>query len=148
MFNVQDGLQGIPEAVIGFPLLVLGVAVLAAHWKIFRKAGRRGWHCLIPVYGSYVFYSITWGNGWFFLIEYALTGAALATTGLTSWLILVCEMGFHFYHQYKTAKSFDQGIGFTVGLALLYPIFICILGFGNYKYIGPSGIAEPDPYDD
>ena len=31
MFNVQNGLQGVSEAVIGFPLLMLGVAVLVAH---------------------------------------------------------------------------------------------------------------------
>jgi len=33
------------------------------------------------------------------------------------------------------SKSFGKSEGFTVGLFLLFPIFIMILGFGPAKYI-------------
>jgi uncharacterized membrane protein YhaH (DUF805 family) len=36
------------------------------------------------------------------------------------------------------SKSFGQGVGFTLGLIFLSPIFILLLGFGDYKYIGPG----------
>ncbi len=36
------------------------------------------------------------------------------------------------------AKSFGKGVGFAVGLILLSPIFIMILGFGNARYQGPA----------
>lgn len=34
------------------------------------------------------------------------------------------------------AKSFGQGGAFAVGLILVQPIFLCILGFGNFNYVG------------
>ena len=36
------------------------------------------------------------------------------------------------------AKSFGKGVGFAIGLILLAPIFIMILGFGDARYQGPS----------
>ncbi|MEE9264182.1 MAG: DUF5684 domain-containing protein [Vicinamibacteria bacterium] len=36
------------------------------------------------------------------------------------------------------AKSFAKGVGFAVGLILLSPIFIMILGFGDARYQGPA----------
>ena len=36
------------------------------------------------------------------------------------------------------SKSFGQGVGFTLGLIFFSPIFILILAFGNYNYIGPG----------
>jgi hypothetical protein len=41
------------------------------------------------------------------------------------------------------SKSFGNGIGFTLGLIFLNPIFILILGFGDAKYIGPAGGVQP-----
>ena len=37
------------------------------------------------------------------------------------------------------SKSFGKGVGFTLGLVFLLPIFILILGFGGARYIGPAG---------
>ena len=34
------------------------------------------------------------------------------------------------------AKAFGKGIGFSIGLALVSPIFIAILGFGDAVYQG------------
>jgi hypothetical protein len=34
------------------------------------------------------------------------------------------------------AKAFGKGELFGIGLALLGPIFFCILGFGDAKYVG------------
>ena len=36
------------------------------------------------------------------------------------------------------AKSFGKGVGFAIGLILLSPIFIMILGFGDATYQGPA----------
>lgn len=37
------------------------------------------------------------------------------------------------------SKSFGHGVGFTIGLIFLSPIFLCILGFGSSRYLGPAG---------
>jgi hypothetical protein len=36
------------------------------------------------------------------------------------------------------SKSFGHGVGFTLGLIFLSPIFIPILGFGGSLYVGPA----------
>ena len=30
------------------------VTTIIAQWKLFEKAGEKGWKCLIPIYGAYV----------------------------------------------------------------------------------------------
>ena len=37
---------------------------------------------------------------------------------------------------WKLAKCFGKGIGTFIGLLLLQPIFMMILGFGDAQYIG------------
>lgn len=37
---------------------------------------------------------------------------------------------------YKQSVAFGQGIGFTIGLFFLNPIFNMILAFGQYRYFG------------
>jgi hypothetical protein len=37
------------------------------------------------------------------------------------------------------SKSFGKDEGFTVGLILLSPVFLPILGFGDARYLGPYG---------
>jgi hypothetical protein len=39
---------------------------------------------------------------------------------------------------HKLSKSFGHGVGFTLGLIFLSPIFTLILGFGSSEYIGPD----------
>lgn len=41
---------------------------------------------------------------------------------------------------HKLSKAFGHGIGFTLGLIFLSPIFMLILGFGNSQYIGKKQI--------
>jgi len=44
---------------------------------------------------------------------------------------------------YKLSKSFDQNVGFTIGLSFwfTYPIFISLIGFGRYEFIGKEGLV-------
>ena len=54
--------------VFGF-LLVAGVALailfIIAGWKIFEKAGEKGWKILIPVYNAYILFKICGLKKWF-----------------------------------------------------------------------------------
>jgi hypothetical protein len=46
-------------------------------------------------------------------------------------VVVISIIGLH-----KLSKSFGHGIGFTIGLILLEPIFLLVLGFGSSRYIG------------
>lgn len=102
--------------------LAFMVLVLVGYWKIFTKAGKPGWACLIPFYSQYCQFEIAWGNGWLFLLT----------------LIPCVNFVVMIIYSIKLAKAFGQGTGFGLGLFFLSPIFSLILGFGNAQYIGPQ----------
>ena len=125
---------------------VIGILVLVAKWKIFTKAGQAGWKSLIPVYGSYVEYSFTWSRLHGILVPVAMLLARIITsTADTGSLIYGLATIPAIYagvaaliQTHKLSKSFGHGIGFTLGLIFLNPIFLLILGFGkNSQYVGP-----------
>lgn len=105
-------------------IFVIAVAVLTlvAMWKIFVKAGKPGWACIIPFYNMYCLYEIAWGTGWLFLLTF------IPCVNVVVGIIML----------FKLAKAFGQGVGFGFGLLFLNTIFVLILGFGKYEYIGPS----------
>ena len=100
--------------------LIIAVLIIAGMWKIFTKANVPGWGAIIPFYNIYLLFKITLGNGWFFL---------LLLIPFVNYIVLI-------YVDYKLAKSFDKGIGYTLGLIFLSLIFIPMLGFGSAEYKG------------
>lgn len=97
---------------------------LICYWKIFVKAGRPGWESLIPIYNLYIITKISGKNGWWLL--YLLIPLA------NIYFIIVLIRSF--------ARSFGQGVGFTVGLIFLGFIFYPLIAFGNIHYVGPNGV--------
>ena len=100
--------------------IIICILTIIATWKIFTKAGEKGWKSIIPIYNTYIFFKITWGNGWFFLLM----------------LIPFVNIVIYIITLWKLAKVFDKGVGFFIGLLLLETIFTLILGFGSAEYVG------------
>ncbi|QLC33412.1 signal peptidase I [Halarchaeum sp. CBA1220] len=102
--------------------LVLVLVSIAGIWKTFEKAGEPGWAAIIPIYNTYVMLKIG-GNAWW-------------------WLLLFLVPIVNIYAAYRLSKgiaeAFGQGLGFTLGLWFLGFVFFPILGFGDYRYQGPS----------
>jgi hypothetical protein len=123
---------------VAVALISIAVAVLfiVGTCKVFTKMGRQWWEGIIPFYNLFVLAEKTFGNGWwflcFFIVCVPVIGGILAFLFNIVWCI-------------RLARSFNQGTGFTVGLVLLYPIFILILGFGDAQYtpLAPFDIAHP-----
>lgn len=127
--------------------LILYVLQVIAYWRIFTKAGEKGWKSIIPVYNMYVQYRLTWRTRYFWIsLILAVVSAVFQTIsesgdGNTFAMILetVCGIAtlvFTIISYYRLARSFGHGGGFTVGLVLLNFIFMLILGFGKDAYIG------------
>ena len=100
--------------------LVVGVLLLVAAWKIFEKAGEKGWKAIVPFYNMYTMVKIADGNGWKFLL----------------FLIPVVGFIYDFIFSIRLAKSFGKGTGFGIGLVFLPNVFSLILGFGSAEYQG------------
>ncbi len=111
-----------------FPYLMIAIFILliAANWKIFSKAGKPGWACIIPIYNIIVWLQII-GKPWWWLI--------LLLIPLVNIIILIMMI-------HGLSLSFGKGAGFTIGLILLGILFYPILGFGNAQYVGPGGVKK------
>ena len=120
----------------GFWLIILAFFVLniVAGWKIFEKAGQPGWASIVPFYNSYIRYKIFWGNGWLFFVPIVCT--VLGGIPLLGTLLVIVGVIINIVTLYKQSVAFGQGIGFTIGLFFLNPIFNMILAFGQYRYFG------------
>tara|TARA_B110000467_G_C18271731_1_gene452801 strand:+ start:526 stop:918 length:393 start_codon:yes stop_codon:yes gene_type:complete len=110
-------------------IVMIPLALFIAMWKVFVKAGKPGWAIIVPIYSAVVFLDII-GHRWTRLLWYCIPiyGFYLSIVDINS-----------------LSKSFGKGTGFTVGLILLSPVFICILGFGGAQYLGTDGADADQP---
>ncbi len=99
-------------------ILAWVILVIIAKWKIFKKAGQEGWKSMIPIYSEYTLLRI------------------LNMEPMLCFLTFITPANFflNIVMMVKLAKSFKKETGFAIGLILLQPIFLMILGFGNAKY--------------
>lgn len=113
---------GAGAAVVLLIQLAIVVLVIAGMWKVFSKAGQPGWLAIIPIVNAFFLLKIV-GRPWWFLIL-----MLIPFINLIVWIVVSLDL----------AKSFGKSVPFAVGLMLLSPIFIPILGFGSAEYQGPS----------
>lgn len=104
------------------PAIIMTVLLLAAEWRVFTKADQHGWAALIPIYNLWVLYTVICDRG----------------TAMFRMLIPFYNIYWIFKSLIALAHAFGKGTGFGVGLVLLPPVFLCILGFGSARYEGPE----------
>ena len=125
--------------------LVWWILQIIANWNIFTKAGEAGWKNLIPIYGDYVSYKIAWQTSYFWLsfilgivasyVSSANLNESIFLTVIATLLRIVIAV-INIMYCIKLSRAFGHGIGFAIGLILLQPIFLLILGFGSDQYYG------------
>ena len=128
---------------------------VVAYWKIFVKAGRPGWHSIIPFLNEWDRTDMSWNRtmAWV-MIACMILGSILYNSGVTvnadgesvrtfagnlGSIISLVGAVIAIISEYKLAKAFGKGFGFFLGLLFLNPIFKLILGFGDAQYQGPQG---------
>lgn len=116
-------------------ILMLGVALallalmIVTMWRLFEKAGRAGWKCIIPIYNAVVLCQIGNVSPWILLLS---LGTLIPIVGFIAGLVmnLIIYQG--------VSQVFNKGVGFTIGLLLLPFIFFPILAFGDSVYENPE----------
>ena len=98
-------------------LFVLAVVVLmlAAMWRVFERAGERGWAVLVPIYNLYVLCRVAGMSPWWMLAA----------------IIPLVNIIFMFANSIGVAQRFGKGVGYGIGLALLPFIFWPMLAWGD-----------------
>lgn len=145
-------------ATIAVISIILCVLMIIAWWKIFTKAGEKGWKAIIPVYNSYTMYKVSWKTSmWWIMLAVSIVciiGASMLSSSTTAspsviglilyWAAGIVMFVIQIIFSVKLAKSFGKGGGFAVGLIFLNIIFMLILAFGNAQYIGPEGVQKTE----
>ena len=126
-----DGLEGLLVGLgvfIIFVLIIL-IAYLVFYyigmWKLYVKAGKPGWACIVPFYNNWVFYTEMAGlKWWWFLL--AIAGSIV--TQFLSTIASLCGLVASFVAAYnvgaKVGKPNDVGNAVLLTLfgGILYPI--------------------------
>lgn len=113
-----------------FIALVIVVLQIVANWKLFTKAGEKGWKALIPFYNTAILYKISGMSPWLALLY---IGYLIPVINV---IVAVVFTILRLYQPINLAKGFKKSTGFTVGLIMLPFIFNLILGLGSSEYYG------------
>lgn len=140
---------------------IVAILALIAGGMMLKKAGECPWKILIPIYGGYCLYKIAsaegifWGTFVVSIISGIITRIVASNISRNTLFfeepdlqpvriiaiiagVIILIMQFVFARQ--LADAFGKGIGFAIGLFLLFPIFAMILGFGSAVYGGRGGL--------
>jgi Family of unknown function (DUF5684) len=116
--------SGAAGALFFIVYLIVAVFVIAGLWKTFTKAGQAGWAAIIPILNTLVILKVVKRPLWWIILF------LIPCVNFIAWIIVAIDL----------AKAYGHGTGFAIGLILLGPIFILILGFGSSTYQ-----LEPEP---
>ena len=139
-------MESVAFGITGIGIIIWIILQIVALWKIFGKAGKPGWHSIIPILNIYDEFAICW-KGWIgilFLIlggamggvsQFTQNGDANATsTGTT--VVGIIAMLIYLMWSWKLARSFGKGFLTFLALIFINPLAMLYLGFGSPQYIG------------
>jgi len=110
-----DAGPGIVFWIVYFAIIIF---MLVVQWKIFEKANKPGWGCIVPIYNTILQLEIAgrplW---WIFLMFIPFVNFVIAIIVL-----------------FDIAKAFGKGTGFGLGMLFLPFIFFPILAFDSSEY--------------
>lgn len=104
-------------------VIVLIIASVAGLWKIFEKAGEKGWKAIVPVYGFYVWLKIL-KKPWWWLIIFLIPGVGFMMTMVMSGLTSIA---------FQKKKASDMLLG-----GIFFFVYLPALGFGKAKFQLPE----------
>ena len=125
-----------------------GLFLIIGRWCLLRKAGKPGWHSLIPFLSTYKEYSICW-NGWLGLLAELCTLAffasgALGLEGVVRYALPLVGFLISIPESLKLTRAFGKGT--FVGVLLCIPglrgLGRFILGVSKAKYQGTATKVE------
>lgn len=121
-------------------LVLGGVLLVIGRWCLLKKAGRPGWHSLIPILSSYEEYGICW-NGWFgvaadLCLLLALFTNTLGLSPIIHHVLMAASVILGIPQSFKLAKAFGQSklVGVLLMLPGLKEISRFVLGVSKAKY--------------
>lgn len=123
-FETSSEVSGGAAVGVMLLMMVVGLAFfllqVVGMWKVFEKAGQKGWMAIIPILNIYVLIRIA-GKEVIWLILFLIPCVSIVAQIIVSMEI---------------AKKFGKSQGYGLGLAFLGIIFWPMLGFSDAQYQG------------
>ncbi len=153
--------------VAGIIFAVVFLLTSAGLWMLFKKTDKKSWYALIPCLRDNELFSLGWSGTigivsfvvlpllvcwWsyrlphYFTINLSRLAAGepvpiILIFGILIPIALIAILVFHVVNCVKLAKSFDKNIAFTIGLIVLYPVFVVLLGCDKSVYKKQNNFA-------
>ncbi len=115
---MDDNGNGLLGGVFWVFWLIWLVLILVAGWKMYVKAGQKGWVSLIPILNILGLLKIVHRPWWWILL------LLIPFVNLVVGVILMLDL----------AKAFGHGVGMALVLVFLTAIGYLVLGFGGSQY--------------
>ena len=121
-------------------LLLSTLLLIIGRWGILRKAGKKGWHSLIPLLNVYKEYATVW-NGWIgvladLCIPIGMVCNLLQLPTFIYHVLIVLSLAIGIPEGLKLAKAFGKGkvFGVLMALPVFKPILRLVLGLGRAEF--------------
>lgn len=138
--------------IVAILAIIAGILEMIGMWKIFKKAGKKGWEAIIPYYNIWTLNKISGCKWWFFLLAISTTiisfsGTAVEDIANLDFIASIANIFAMYMINYNIAKKFSKSHGYAIGMTLLPFIFYLILGFGKDKFdnkikVSPFGVIN------
>lgn len=129
---------GIFIILLGLVLLILGIV---AKWRIFKKAGKKGWEAIIPFYSDYVLVEIAGLNWWWFF--FLILDLTLTFDNSNISLDIISFIGkLNCY--YNIAKRFGKDKNTSIFAGIFNYIFMLIFGFSKNEVYNKNIVVNPN----
>lgn len=136
------GFVGVIGTLMAIGALVWFFLSAIGYYKMFQKAGQRGWFAFIPLLREYGLFRMAWTLKAFIIStvllavvqlggdsESVIAGLVVAVVGI-AWIVMQVKLVV------RVAKAFGKGKGWAVLLFFVPFVATLILGFGSAEYVG------------
>ena len=126
------------DSLLLIALVGIAIIIFVANWKLFTKAGEKGWKALIPIYSTYVKIKITFNGSKNWLISGIILSFFSDLLGVSTTLVLLMFLiatVINLYVSYSFILRYNTSTGMAL-LSLFFPVIIMsIVAFSNkYQY--------------
>lgn len=140
-FSNSSSIDGLEALIVGVTAIlgIIAIIIIAllilqiiGMWKVFTKAGEKGWKAIIPFYNMAILYKI---SGMSPYLVFVYLGLLVPFVNI----IVAAAIGvMSLYQVINLSKAFNKSTGFTVAIILVPFVAYLMLGFGKSEYIGFS----------
>ena len=128
--------------------------MIVGEWKMYQKAGKQGWECIVPFYSNWVYVEISGLNWWWFFVVIAgsiLTVSSSNGDGETisfNFGTLIGLFGM-FVCNYNVSKKLHRDAGFAVLMTIFPYVMYPLIGFSsNYQFDNDLALSKNGPFPD